>query len=481
MMPTKHSRMEKVNLYERVAGRIAQLIDRGTLRPGERIPSVRGLSRQLKVSVTTVTEAYRLLEERGIITARPQSGYYVQPRYAGAGMEPEIPRQVGAPTRVNVGDLLMMLLRDARRPRLVQLGAALPNPELLPLHKLTRSLLAVARHQMADSNAYDFPPGCESLRFQIARRALSAGCALSPDQIVTTSGCQEAINLCLRAICRPGDTVAIETPTYYGILQALETQGLRALEIPTHPRDGIRLDALRVAIAEHPVRACIVVSNFSNPLGSQIPDDKKRELVQLLSEHEIPLIEDDLYGDLCFSWERPKVAKAFDQKELVLLCSSFSKTITPGYRVGWVAPGRFKAELERLKYVSNLATATLPQLVIADFLRNGGYDYHLRKARRAYARQITLMAQEVLRAFPRGTRVSNPSGGYVLWVELPGDLDSLRLYERALQSGITLAPGPLFSAQQAYRNCIRLTAGFWSPQVEAAVRTLGQLAASMIE
>src|SRR5437899_1875846 len=249
----------RVNLYEKVAGHISRLIDRGTLRPGERIPSVRALSRQFKVSITTVMEAYRLLEERGILEARPQSGYYVRPPLPGMGeagaAEPHVPRRVGVPTRVSVAELMLAVLQDRRGGTLCELGTAHPNPELLPLRKLNRALATVAREQSLESHAYDLPPGCEALRVQIARRALASGYALTPGEIVTTSGCQEAINLCLRAICRPGDTVAIETPAYYGILQAIEMQGLRALEIPAHPREGIRLDALRDAIAQHPIRA----------------------------------------------------------------------------------------------------------------------------------------------------------------------------------------------------------------------------------
>jgi DNA-binding transcriptional MocR family regulator len=470
----------KSSLYERVADCIVRLIDEGTFRPGARLPSVRALSRQWQVSITTVLEAYRLLEDRGLIEARPQSGYYVRARFPEASAEPAISQPASAPTEVSIGERLMALLRAKRNPALVQLSAAIPDPAFLPTERLNRMLARVARDHAGEGAAYDLPPGCEALRVQVARRALTAGCALTPREIVTTTGCMEALFLSLRAVCRPGDAVAVEAPTYYGVLQTMELLGLRAVEIPTHPRDGMSLDALRYALDETPIRACLVISNFSNPLGSCMPEETKRELVALLAERDLPLIEDDIYGDLGFAGERPKVAKAFDRNGLVLLCSSFSKTLSPGYRVGWVAPGRFQAEVERFKFASSIASATLPQLAIAAFLAGGGYDHHLRRIRRLYARQVPLMAQAVSCAFPEGTKVTRPSGGFVLWVEMPPEVDSLRLYEQAMQAGITIAPGPLFSARQRFRNCIRLNAAYWSPRVESAIGTLGQLAASHV-
>ena len=357
------------------------------------------------------------------------------------------------------------------------MGTAVPNPDLLPVDKLTRALRSVIGRHKRQSVLYDFLPGHKRLRVQIARRAMTAGCLLSPEDIVTTQGGTEAVNLCLRAVCRPGDAVAVESPTFYGLLQIIETLGLHALEIPTHPDHGISLDALTYATDHQRVSACLLVSNFSNPLGCCIPDENKQSLVDLLADREIPLIEDDVYGDLCFDEERPSVAKAFDKKGLVLLCSSFSKTIAPGYRVGWVAAGRFQAQVERFKVFSTLATSTPTQLAVAEFLSNGGYDHHLRKTRRVYRHQTGAMANAVLRHFPEGTRVTRPSGGYVLWVELPDSVDSLKLYEDALNSGITIAPGPIFSAKEKFRNFIRLNAGFWSEEIQRAVAKLGKLAA----
>lgn len=469
----------KTPLYEEVASQVARLIEEGTFGPGARVPSVRALSRQLKVSINTVMEAYGLLEDRGLIEARPQSGYYVRASFAGIPAEPGMSRPPLSPSRVSIKELARMIMRDTRDTGLVPLGAAIPDPEHLPIDRLNRMLSTEARRHRIQSVSYEISPGCEKLRVQVARRMVSAGCTLTPDEIVTTCGCMEAVNLALLALCRPGDTVAIESPSYYNFLQALELHGLKALEIPTHPRDGMSLDALRYALEHNTIRACLVCTNFSNPLGSLMPDDKKRELVELLAAHGIPLIEDDLNGDLSFSRERPRVAKSYDKNGLVLLCSSFSKTLAPGYRVGWISPGRFQSEIERLKGILTIADATPPQLAIAEFLANGGYDHHLRSLRRIHARQMCLMGQAVGRYFPKETRVTCPVGGFVLWVEFPAYVNSLILYEQALKAGITIAPGPVFSAKQKYRNCIRLNAGYWSERIERAIETLGQLAAAM--
>jgi DNA-binding transcriptional MocR family regulator len=470
----------EMHKYEQVAADLAGLIETGTFRPGDPLPSVRQLSRQKRVSITTILQAYYALEARGLIEARPRSGFYVHMRLPAAMPEPETSSPPPDPASVSVRDLVMKVLRDAQNPRLVQLGAAHPNPELTATAKLNRILASLARQAGAASACYDMPPGPEALRAQIARRAAAAGCSLAPDDIVTTAGCSEAMNLCLRAVCKPGDTVAIESPICFDTLQYLEVLGLKALEIPTHPRDGISLDALRFAIMQTRVHACVVISNFNNPLGSCIPDDNKRELVKLLATHDIPLIENNVFGEIFFDPQPPSVAKAYDRKGMVMLCSSFSKDLCPSYRVGWVVPGRFKHDIEWLKYITSISASTLPQLAIAAFMTGGAYSYHLRRIRQAYARSVAGLLQAVMRYFPPGARVTRPAGGFVVWVQLPETVDSLVLYRSALLNGIALTPGYLFSATDRYRSFIRLNAANWSDKAEGAVRRLGEVVWDLI-
>jgi DNA-binding transcriptional MocR family regulator len=469
----------KVWLYEKLAAEIARLIEAGTYPPGSRIPSVRQLSRQRKVSISTVLQAYYLLEDQGLVQARRQSGYYVQTRLPTAFPEPEISSPGPDPTKVSVQELVMMVMRDAQNPDLVQLGPSIPHPELLAAKELNKVMASIIRQGGNETGLYQLPPGYEALRVQIARRGVLNNCSLTPDDVFITSGCVEAIDLCLRATCRPGDTVAIESPLYFGILQNLQVLGLQALEIPTHPRDGISLDTLRFAIEQRGVRACLVISNFNNPLGSCIPEANKQKLVQMLARHEIPLIENDISGELYFSGERPIVAKAFDRRGLVMLCSSFSKDLCPGYRIGWVVPGRFRSAIERLKIASSLATATLPQMAIARFLASGAYDRHLRRVRRIYFQNVSSMSRAIMRYFPEGTRVTRPQGGYVLWVELPAYADSLELYKHAVKAGISITPGPIFSARRQYGNFIRLNSAYWSDRIEQAIKRLGGIIAGM--
>lgn len=469
-------------LYELVADRISYLIEQGALRPGDRVPSIRSLSKQMQVSINTVKEAYCQLEDRRLLEARPQSGYYVRARLPELPAEPVVNRPTLNPTEVSLDKVYQIVMRDLLDPQLLQLGIAIPNPDLLPIEKLNRMLARETRRYSTLSVSYDLPPGNLRLRKQIAQRLLLSGCTLGPDQIVTTSGCVEAVVLALRVLCKPGDAVAIETPVYFNFLQLIEELDLKALEIPASPRGGISLEALEYALDRNrgDVKACLVTSNFNNPLGSLMSDEDKQTLVAMLESYQVPLIEDDIYGDLSYNDERPSVAKAFDKTGNVLLCSSFSKTLAPGYRVGWIAAGRYQEQIERGKMISSVATPSPTQLAIAEFLANGGYDHHLRSIRRVYARQTAQMGDAIGRFFPAGTRVSRPQGGAVLWVEMPERIDSLKLYEAGKQVGITIAPGHIFSIEGKYRNCIRLNAACWNPCVEAAIETLGRLAKQIL-
>lgn len=468
------------SLYEQVAERLTHQVQKGVYQAGERVLSVREASSQFKVSISTVVEAYRVLENRGVIEARPQSGFYVRAQQWQPPAEPEMSRPAVKPCKVSVGELAMSVLHTSNRPDIVQLGVAAPHASFLPVRELNRIITGLARQEDDRGMRYDFPPGNRELRVQIARRMAATGCDISPDEIVTTSGCQEALWLALRVVAKPGDTVAIESPAFYGTLQAIEALGMRALEIPTHPRDGISLEALKLALEQWKVAAVMLVPSYSNPLGACMPEENRRRLARLLSAQDIPLIEDDIYGDLGYGTTRLNAIKAYDRKGNVLYCSSFSKTLAPGMRVGWVVPGRYRDQLAHHKYVSTMATATLPQMAIAEYLAQGGYERYLRRVRTVYAQQAQRMVEAIVRHFPAGTRVTRPSGGFLLWVELPEKLDALLLHQQALEKAISIAPGPLFSASAKYRNCIRLSCAVpWNDKLDRALVTLGGLATAL--
>lgn len=472
-----HTTDPEGHLYVQVADAVAGQIAEGVYPAGGRIPSVRRLREQHGVSMTTAVEACRLLESRGLVRSRPRSGYYVERVARSERLDPGAPAPSMRARRVDAALSLKMNL-GIGNPQRPTLGAAVQGPELMAIPTLNRLLSQALRTQPTVCHSYDAPPGSPVLRRAVAQHGLDAGYAVSPDDIVVTSGAKEAVYLSIRAVTRPGDTVAIESPAYYALLEVLASLELRVVEVPANARRGIDLEALARVLGRQQIAAVAIVSNYSNPSGSCMVDDDKRALVALLDHHQVPLIEDDVYGDLVFDGPRPKAVKAFDTHGRVLYCGSFSKTVSPGLRVGWAIPGLYQDEFEHLKLVVNQASPTAPQVAMAGFVESGGFDRHLRRIRRLYAEQMARVAEAVDDHFPDGTRRTDPQGGHVLWIQVPG-LDSLDLYERASAQGIHIAPGPLFSSAGGYRDHLRLNTGFpWTVQTAGQIATLGRLAAT---
>jgi DNA-binding transcriptional MocR family regulator len=464
-----------MTLYRAVAQDFADMIRGGTLRPGDRIPSVRSLCRTRGVSPSTVLHAYESLEAQGLIESRPRSGYYVSANRAQVPI-PRATRPKSRSTRVAVSDLVFETLEASRDRGVIPLGSAFPSPALFPWSKLARFLGSSARRMDPWNTVESLPPGSSDLRRQIARRYIRLGMNIGVEEIVITAGALEGLNLALQTVVRPGDTIAIESPTFYGCLQAAERLGVHVVEIPTHPRDGIDIGALSCAIARHPIRACWFMTTLHHPTGAVVPAEKKRDLVRLLSTHAIPLIEDDAYSELQFASTPSPPAKAFDKKGLVMHCGSFSKCLAPGYRLGWVAAGRFTQELARRKIESSLATSLPIQQCIARMLKDGGYDSHLAGLRRSLANQQSAVLGSLRRHFPPGYRVAAPAGGYFLWMECAASVNSIEVHRLALDFGITIAPGPMFSARRQFGNFMRLNYGHpWTPAMDRAIERLGDI------
>lgn len=462
--------------YRKLAEELGQLIEHGTLRAGERVPSVRALCREHGVSPATALRAYEVLEARDLIEARPRSGYYVSPQRVAARR----PRLTARRTRIAVSDLVFEILAAARDPNIIPLGSAFPSPLLFPWRTLARHLGSSARHMDPWSTVASLPPGSDELRRQIARRYLLFGARVPADEIIITAGALEALNLALQTVTRRGDIVAIEAPAFYACLQSIEAAGLQALEIPTHPREGVDLGALQRALERHDVRVCWFMTSFQNPLGATMPAEKKRELVKLLARRRVPLIEDDVYAELYFGEQRPKSAKTFDQDGLVLNCGSFSKCLAPGYRLGWVAAGRFAPELQRRKITSTLATSMPVQHGIAQLLRQETYEAHLARLRQALRTQQQEALRSIKRHLPPGYQLAIPDGGYFLWLQLAPEIDALELHRLALAANISIAPGPMFSARRELRNCVRLNCGHpWTTAMDGAVAELGRIVRSL--
>ena len=466
-----------MKLYEQLANSIAESIQDGVLCRGDKLPSIRHTSQNRNISPSTVFQAYYLLESRGLISARERSGYFVTGGAIGISPSPEPSFEVNEEsTKVDVSELVFEVLESMRARNIVPLGSAFPSPLLFPMASLARTMASSVQVMDPWRSVDNLSPGDASLRRQIALRYMIDGLNVPTDEIVVTNGALEALNLCLMAVTRPGDAVIIESPTFYAALQSIERIGLRAVEVPSHPRDGIDLKAMEWALEHHKPKACWLMTNFQNPLGSLLSDNKKKALVALLSKYQVPLIEDDVYGELYFGEKRPAPAKAFDTEGLVMHCSSFSKCLAPGYRVGWVATGRYTKGIERLKLTTTLSASVPAQVALGHYLQKGGYDKHLRNLRHTLLVNQIKFIESIERYFPKGTRLTPPQGGYFLWIKLPDGVNALELHRLALVNGISIAPGPIFSAHKGFIDYIRLNYGhIWDARTEASLATLGAL------
>lgn len=464
--------------YELIADELADSIRRGLLKPGDKLSSVRKTSQLRGVSPSTVFQAYYLLEAKGLIRASERSGYYVASTIRHQLPEPETPpRNPPSSSEVDISSLVFDILASTRSRDVVPLGSAFPSPLQFPFRDLGRALNSAQKQQDPWASIDDLTPGNAQLRRQIALRYLVEGMTIHTDDIIITNGAMEALNLCLFALTRPGDSVVIESPAFYGSLQALERLGLKAVEVSTHPREGIDLAALEQAIQMHRPRACWLMSSFQNPLGASMNEAKKRELVAILNRHQLPMIEDDVYGELHFSKHRPLPVKAYDSQGLVLHCSSFSKSLAPGYRVGWAMPGKFTEAVARHKLTTSIAASAPAQAALANYLQKPAYDRHLRLMRQNLALQQNRMHDAIARYFPSGTRATRPAGGYFLWLELPPGTDALALHRHAISQGISVAPGPMFTVSHDFRHCLRLNYGHPDDRrIDTALQTLGKLA-----
>jgi len=468
----------KTLLYEQIADEIQTQIASKSLSPGDKLPSLRMICERYGVSQTTALQAYYQLEAKALIETRPRSGYFVCDTVARKLPVPAVsaPSGVGA---ASLNEVISRVYGDMGRSGAVPFSMGMPALELLPMAKLNKGLVRATRSLPGSGLEYEQVQGNENLRNQIGRFYGMAGRGMTGEDLVIANGCMEALSFSLMAVTQRGDAIAVESPVYFGILQLAQSLGLNVMELPTHPQTGVEIEALKRVLSSQKIAACLLVSNFNNPLGSCMPDAHKREAVRLIQHYGIPLIEDDIYGEVYFGTERPRSCRSFDESGLVLWCSSVSKTLAPGYRVGWVDPGRFKKQVLNLKLYHTITGATITQEVIAGFLETGRYAHHLRGLRQTLHANSLRYAGAIAEYFPEGTRVSRPEGGFILWVELDQRIDTVALYDHAIRQNISIAPGNMFSLQDQYRNCIRLSYGMpWDKNIEIALKKLGQLIAA---
>jgi DNA-binding transcriptional MocR family regulator len=471
------------HLYMQVADGLEKMITDDVLKIGDKLPSVRVLSDEYGISMGTAFQAYYHLEGKGLIESRPKSGYYV--RFSHKRF-PEMPKMVQPDPLshdVSVKEMIASIYSDiaSHSDKVINFALAVPDISLLPVAKINKSVVHVLRNYKDSGINYEHTQGNVELRKQIARLAFNWGGKVKADEVLVTGGCLEAITLCIKAVTKPGDTVAVESPNYFGIYQAIESMGLKVVEISSCPVTGLDLDCLQSAIKKFPIKACVVIPNFNNPLGGCMPDEDKKKLVEIISRHEIPLIEDDVYGELYFGKNRPRSCKYYDTKDMVMYCSSLSKSLTPGYRIGWIIPGRFLEQVKQIKRIHNISSPALTQAAIAHFLQNGRYEYHLKNMRKALHTQCLRYMQAIIEYFPEDTKVSRPHGGFVLWLELNKKINSFKLRTEAMKHHISIVPGKIFSASCNYGNCVRISFGKpWSDDADYGLMMLGKLIQKML-
>lgn len=467
--------------YQRIADDIARLINSGHIAAGSQLPSVRELAAQRGVSATTAVSALRVLEQRQLAEARPRLGYFA--RRAPAPMaEPQFRPPQSHSRAVRISDVITQMFpgEAPSPPRAAPLGAALPDPELLPIQALQKATARLARTRPKLLSGYGPLDGSLRLRRWLVAHYLRCETELDPSELLITNGGMEALELALGAVCQPGDSVAVESPCYFGFLQVLETLKLKACEVRTHPRSGLSVEAL-AEVLQAPggerIKACLLCPTVSNPLGATLPDADKQALVALCQRYGVALVEDDLYGDLHYAAQRPRPLRHFDARAEVIVCGSFSKTLAPGARVGYIAAGHHVERVRALKFATSVSTAPLLQAALAEVLEGAVYVRHMRRLRQACQDQVEQVMGCITEHFPPETRVVQPSGGFLLWLQLPAGSNSLEIYRAAISEGLEFAPGALFSASgQGFADSLRLNCGHRiTPAMQAAVARLGAL------
>jgi len=462
-------------IYLQIANTIEEQIKKDVLKVGDKLPSLRTICQEKGVSLSTAQQAYFELENRGLVESRPQSGYYISFAHKHFRNIPGTSQPVVAMNTENVDDIFSAVYLNAGKAD-VLLSTSIIPPELLPIAKLNKAIVNATRDLPNSGINYD-RYGNQKLIKQIALRSLHWGGELNANDIITTSGCMEALSFCMSSLSEKGDTIAVESPMYYGILHLAKNLGLNVLELPTNPVTGIELEALKKSLERNQIRLCLLVSNFSNPIGSCMPDEHKKEVVRLMEKHNVPLIEDDLFADLYFGNQRPTSCKTYDESGIVLWCGSVSKTLAPGYRVGWVAPGKFRGKVAQTKYCHTLYSTSITHEAVGSFLENGRYENHLRKLRQTLHRNSLQFQRAISEYFPEDTRVTRPHGGMHLWVELNKKVDTVELYNRAMKHKISIAPGRTYSLQNQYNNCLKMSFGMvWNEKIDSALKVVGKLA-----
>ena len=463
-------------LYQQVIDFVDYQEQSGALRPGDKLPSLRKLSRQFDISVPTVKQAYVELERQGTISARPQSGYYLKAKQARTLLPMRATWASCEPAEISCRSLIEQVYEAVHVPGSVALGISNPVNAHPPDKTLARLMRSVLSRVSEKAVSYGPINGDPKLRLNLASRYQEHGVLINHEDVIITNGAQEALSIALQCVAERGDIVAVESPCYFGQIELIESLGMKALEVYTCTGEGVCVAELAKVIAKHPVKACLFSTAISNPLGSMMTDKQRQAMVNLLEKNNIVLIEDEVYSDLYFTEKRPVPAQLYSKKGLVLTCSSFSKTAAPGYRVGWLLPGKFEEKAKRIKRAQSCSTSMLQQWTLSEYVMSGEYDRHLQVLRKTLRYNCERMRALIAEHFPEQVCISKPKGGSVLWLRCRSHVDTSRLFNQAIAQGINFAPGEIFSPSGKYKNFMRISYGVqWSEKIDQAVKVLGKL------
>jgi len=446
-----------LHLYQQLITQIQKQIHSGVLRPGQALPSIRELASQKSVSRNTVIQAYEHLAEMGLVASKDRTGFYVLspvPREDRIGLVDNL-----MPSTPRRDHLALSVVRSAASRLLAPLGSAHPSgefPALQHFRRIYNRQQRLARKEEVRLTQYEVPPGHAGLRQQLARHMTRSSALVDPDEIIITNGCQEALSLALQTVVKPGEIVAVEAPSFYGTLQCIEVLGMQIIEIPADPVQGMNLDLLQQALQRWSIKAVLINPTFNNPQGHVMTEASAKRLLEMTRPYDLPIIEDDVFGDISYEKSRPRSVRSWDREGRVLLCSSLSKSLDSDLRLGWVAAGRYSEQLCYRKYVTTMAGRGQLQAAAADFLAGNRFARHLKQIARCYEERRDLTLDTITRQIPGISLVNTPRGGFHCWLELPGNVSSTRLYTELMKQGISTAPGSLFGTQGQFDNFLRI-------------------------
>lgn len=461
--------MKKTLKYETIGKFFEDQILSGVLAVGQKLPSIRNLTTQFKISINTATNVFWWLEKKGLVYSKPQSGYYVANIPAYQQELIEITDPLLKPSTLSTHELTTKVLHTINAKNITQLAISLADESYLPVAALKKAMTKNLPHLN-----YNSIQGSEILRKGIGQYSYAWGGKIKPNQVITTHGAIGALGLALKAVTQPGDIIALESPSYFGLFHLAESFGLKVIELPSHPIEGVSISSLEKVMPK--IKTAIFIANFNSPMGSLIPDENKKRIVELFHEYNKPLIEDDLYGDIYFSGSRPKPLKYFDKNGTVLWCGGFSKTLAPGFRVGWIVAESYFDDLMKIKAANMIATVGFGEHAIGEYILSGKYEKHLKQLRFFFQNNYFQLVESIAKHFPNSTKLSQPQGGLSLWVSLPEHINTSLLFEKALKQKIAFAPGRIFSLQNKYENCMRINLGLpFDNTVDAAIKSIGKM------